>query len=243
MNPYWINPAPDTDEWLHSDRVKKNFFLLVAGHVALWIVSFIGVIFLFINAQQTAPIEAFTASGEPAWGMPISVSTPQAGAKQEEFLNLHLKNVISYLFMRTEKGSLPQLNDYTDNGLMALVDANFGFTKKVKAGYSQSFYILPGAQDFEILAANASRRIYRVHGILSSHSLDGSANTPVFLIVAIDHRPATTQNPLGWVISVVISVDSNEFYNKERQDLVTEVTKSHAEDTAKKSPDSQTPKK
>jgi hypothetical protein len=232
MNPYWINPAPDTDEWLHSDKVKQNFFLLVAGHAVLWIVSLCGIVFLYTNAQKTAPIEAFTSSGEPAFGIPVPTGTPQAAEKQEEFLESHLKNIFSYLFTRTEKGTIPELQNYVDGTLLAILNYKFNFVKKPKGTFSQTFYI----QEFENIqgSANSGRRVYRIHGLISSHDLEGSSNTPVYLIAAVDRLAPTQVNPLGWYVTAVINVDPGEYYNKERQALIDEVTKPQPDVAANK---------
>lgn len=231
MNPYWINQQPDTDEFLHSDRVKRNFILLVLGHIVLWVLSLFGIIYLYSNAQTTAPIEAFTSTGEMNHGQLIPINSAAAQEKQEAFLDLHLRNVFSHLFMRTEKGFIPQLRDYTDGLLLATIDANFNFSGAKKGGYSQTMQI----QEFEKIQVSRdnSRRVYRIHGVLSSHSLEGSSDLPMYLIAAVDRRPSTPQNPLGWVVSIIIEVDSKEYYNKERQSLIDEVTK--ARDTLDKS--------
>lgn len=236
MNPYWINQAPDTDEFLHSDRVRQNFILLAAGHIVLWILSFCGIVYLYSNAQTTAPIEAFSYSGEINHGKLVSSSTPEAAQKREAFLQQHFKNIFSHLFMRTEKGMIPELKYYTDEVLLAIVDANFNFSDKKKGGYSQTLQISPEEKDFEKIgeANNGNRRIYRIHGTMASHSLEGSANFPVYFIAAIDRRKPTEQNPMGWVVSVIISVDAKEFYNRERKALIDEVTKPRSDAGEKK---------
>ena len=236
MNPYWINPKPDTDEFLHSDASKKHFGWLVIGHVVLWFLSLAGIVFIYIYAQSAPQIQAFTANGEPAWGRPTPVGTAETITQQEEFLNLHLKEVFKYLFTRTEKGTLPALQYYTEPSLLAIIDTQFNFTKTKKGGYSQAFYI----QDFEKMLgdANSRRRVYRIRGILSSHSLDGSSNTPIYLLAATDKIASSRENPLGWIVSVVLPVDSKDYYQKERNELIDEVTKPRTNDTLKTTPKS-----
>lgn len=242
MNPYWINPQPDNDEFLRSDAVKGQFFMLVVGHVILWFIALAGMVFIYMNAQKAPQIDAFTAGGEPAWGKPMAVGTADTLKQREEFLDLHLRSVFTHLFMRTEKGSLPALANYADPTLLAIIERDFNFAKTKKGGYSQAFFI----QEFEKMLGDgeARRRVYRIHGILSSHSLDGSSNTPIYLLAAIDRRAPTQANPLGWVVSVILSVDSKDYYSKERQALIAEVTKAEGANNAlKPSPQNSVPKK
>ena len=236
MNPYWINPSADTDEFLHSDRIKRQFFLLVAGHILLWIGSFAGLVFIYFNAQSAPQIEAFTAGGEPAFGQPQPVGMKDTVDQQEKFLDLHLRSVFAHLFMRTEKGALPALADYVSADVLAIIDRDFNFAKTKKGGYSQAFFI----QDFEKLLGDigARRRVYRIRGILSAHSMEGSSNTPVYLLARIDRQAATRANPLGWNVTAVLAVDSKSYYNKERQALIEEVTRVRETPTAKDLKDS-----
>jgi|GEM_PF-2287151 hypothetical protein len=211
------------DEWFHSDKVKRNFILLVVGHIVIWILTLVGIVCLYGKAQQTARVEAYTATGEPAFGTPVNDDTPQAAQKKEEFLTQHLRHVISYLFTRTEKGVIPELRSYTDDYCLARIDYDFARARKSKKGYSQTFYI----QDFENImgGANSSRRVYRVHGLLNVNDMNGVSNTPVYLLVAVDKREPTNENAMGWFVTTVITLDPKDYYNKERQALIEEATK------------------
>ncbi len=229
MNPYWINPSPDTQEFIHSEGIKRNFYLFAVGHILLWLVSLVGIVTLYLNARKAPSVDAFTARGEPAWGTPIPLESPQALAKREEFLEQHLKNVFSHLLIRTEKGILPELQYYTDRTLMGIIERDFNFSRQKKGGYSQTFYI----QEMEKIMGEpgARRRVYRIKGILSTHSLEGASDIPIYLLSAVDLRPSVPENPLGWVVSVVLSVDSKQYYNKERQALIDEVTRAKPQET------------
>lgn len=234
MNPYWINPKPDMDEFMPSDDAKRQFSWLVIGHVVLWLLALSGIVFIYLYAQSAPQIQAFTANGEPAWGRPTPIGSAETVAQQDEFLNLHLKEVFKYLFTRTEKGTLPALQYYADPSLLAIIEKEFNFTKTKKGGASQAFHV----QDFEKMLgdANARRRVYRIRGILSSHSLEGASNTPIYLLAAVDKLEPTRDNPLGWVVTVVLTVSKEDYYQKERQALIDEVTKPRTSSSLKTNP-------
>lgn len=220
MNPYWINPSPDTAEWLESDRLKRSFYLLVAGHLVLWIFALVGMVFLYIQAQKMSPIEAYTSTGEPAWGQPMAMGSADTVEQREAFLTAHLRSLTEHLFMRTEKGVIPELAYYTDPTLLGILNRDFSFVGKEKGGYSQTFAV----DKFELIFQRPTRRVYRVKGLLSSHSLDKSSNTPVYLLIAMDKRSSTPANSTGWVAWVVKTISEKEFYAPETAKLVEEAT-------------------
>jgi hypothetical protein len=237
MNPYWINPAPDTAEWLDSQRLKREFYFLSALHIVLWIAALAGIACTYTQVQKTSPIEAYTSEGEPAWGKPLPLGNADTLEQQETFTQKHLQQVVEYLFMRTEKGGIPELSEYADHTLLAIFAGNFSFAAHEKGGYFQSFKI----EQFNPIFRNNQRRIYRVKGMLSSHSLEKSSNTPLYLVVAFDKRTPTAYNPSGWVAWVVKAIDDKEFYASETANLIKEATQTQSENQSKNQPKESTP--
>jgi hypothetical protein len=208
-------------EWLESERLKREFYVLLAIHIVLWCLAVTGIVFLYSQAQKMSPVEAYTASGTPAWGTPMPLGTADTIQKRNEFVGKHLKSVVECLFMRTEKGYVPELKYYTDPGLLVIMNRGFSFAGAQKGGYSQTLQI----NDFEEILHRPTRRVYRLHGILSSHSLEASANTPIYLLVAMDQRQGNEYNPTGWVVWAIKAISEKQFYAKETAELVDEVTK------------------
>lgn len=225
MNPYWINEPADQNEWLESERIKKNFYALVGSHILLWALALVGMVAMLVQAQKAPPILAFTAKGEAASGTPISLDSPKAGKMMEEFLDHHIQDVTEHMFMRTEKGSLPALSNFVNADALAKFERAFSFTNSSTSGYIQTLSF----EEFTPIRSGSRRRIYQGKGVLSNHSLKGSANTPLYLVVVADKKAPSYENPHGWLVSIVISVTADDYTTAERNALIEKATKAHRE--------------
>jgi hypothetical protein len=172
---------------------------------------------ILLNAEETIRLVSHAKVNPPVVGFADNYFfRPQLGAlepKNEDYLP-QFRDTVETLFRRTEKGSLPELEEFLGAGVRDYVDAHYTQMKdRYPAGFLQSFQVLE-ERSFGMSIKTGAILGYR--GIWTVRSADGMATKAIFVKAVFSLSAASALNATGWRLTSVEPMTEDEFYAQER---------------------------
>lgn len=207
---YWAPREDPDDHVFGSDEMRSKFYVMGGLNVACLIALLIGVGVL-TNRGFTPPPFIGQSHGLFFVGEGAPISTIDWDADMQQQFN----DTIEVLFLRTEKGALPDLANFVEASVLDQIED--GYTSgqvSTGPGFAQTFTLLESRN-----APSPGRPVLRRHmtGILSSRSIDGSQNSTIYLQCDFAPREASADNPTGWKLSAITRLREDEFFSEERE--------------------------
>jgi len=210
MNNHWSNREGNTDPWMRSDFLRTVFNVCKVGYVLLAILSIIAVTLYLRQASRTPPIIVEAGDGKVYRG-PV-----QPYRMTEELFKSESSAILKALFLLTEKGALPGLDDCIHPGVQKkFQDAFKGEIADEKAGYYQELRIaevrLQLSGPYFVNAA--------YHGFVVSRDQEHYKKNEIFIEsqFRVEHR--SEKNPLGLVLYGIVKSTRNVFFDKEVKEI------------------------
>ena len=254
MNDFWTSRPGENLPWMKSQELKGLFKKTQVVLVAATIVGLVGGVFYARVAVQNTRTVLIAGDGRAYAGI------PEGFHQTSEAFDRLAKDVLSSVFLRTERGDIdglinasalerlkqenPKAKDLTElpAGMRSrilpefvhpdvLAQMNATFGLSSSPGDTYLQSFLP--LETRIQSASAEQIEVHVRGTISSGSITRNQSSEVYIASIFRPVKATDLNPLGWMLYGAIKMNRDQFYAKERDEAVRRATKTPQE--AKKS--------
>lgn len=207
---YW-GPTPESDEHVFgSDELRSRFYLLGGLNLACLLALVIGVSVLG-QRGFTPPVFIGQSHGLFFSGKNDRVNSIDWEADmRQQFID-----TAEVLFLRTEKGALPDLKNFVEQSVLDQVEKGYrNGSEKLKPGFAQTFTVLEARN-----APSPGKPIIRQHmtGVLSSRGLDGSQSSTIYLQCDFAPRGSNPDNVTGWKLTSITRIREDEYFSEERE--------------------------
>jgi hypothetical protein len=197
-----------SDDFLSKEHYHRRlaFRLLTALAVLLLLVT-AETLALVRSAHQPPPIIGYAAGY-------LFKAKPVAPVWDVKDYQTQFRDTIEALFRRTEKGSLPELEDFVGPQVKEYVDARYTRIKKqYPAGFIQTFNVLE-ERSLGFSPAEGMKMTYR--GVWMIRTATGMEATVIYLAVSYGIGKPTPFNATGWRLNSLKPITEDEFFAEER---------------------------
>ncbi len=208
VHPRWSRTEESTDFFIDEDGLRRWFYFLLAGAVALLGTLAAG-LWELRRAALTPPVFVGISHGLVFSGPPEGI----AQVRDADF-DVQLADTVEVLFSRTERGLPPQIRDFcAPETVTAVEQAYHDSGRKYPAGYVQSLALL----ESRAVETRPGRRRILYRGLLSSRSVAAAQTSPIYLECTFVMRAPTALNVAGWRLVQAEALSRDDFYRAERE--------------------------
>jgi hypothetical protein len=197
-----------SDDYLSKADFQRRRAKFVAALLVITLaVNCAAAIRLAIKSHEAPPIIGF-ASGY------FFRPTPQAVNVTVQSYFPQFRDTVETLFRRTEKGSLPQLDDFLGEGVREMVDGQYTQLREANpTGFVQSYSVLDQRADSMSAVGGA---VMLFSGIWTARSTSGMSTQTLFLRATYKLGATTELNATGWRLSKLEPITEDDFFAEER---------------------------
>lgn len=197
-----------SDDYLSKADFQRSRAKYVAAVLLLTlVVNSVAAIRLAMKSHEAPPIIGFAAGY-------FFRPKPQAMNLTVQSYFPQFRDTVETLFRRTEKGSLPQLDDFLGAGVRELVDGKYTQVKDAyPSGFVQTYTVLDQRPESMSPAGGA---VMLYSGIWTVRSTSGMSTQTVFLRCTYKIGARTDLNATGWRLNQLEPITEDDFFAEER---------------------------
>lgn len=203
----WSGVTGDEDYLTKYELQRSRGRYLIAALAA----SCLACVFLSLRLASkvnTPPPIVGYAAGYYFMPKPQSLQTPA------ESYFPQFKDTVETLFRRTEKGSLPQVEDFLGRGVREFVDNQYTAMKgSYPAGFLQTLTVTESKME-SISSSEGAKMLYR--GNWTVRTIQGGTTKVIFLAATFKLGKGTDLNATGWRLEEIRPISESKFYAQER---------------------------
>jgi hypothetical protein len=203
-----FSPYVASREFVSKEAKQRNRALKYCSILAL-ILAVIGIetVVLVLKAYEPPKIAGYAA------GYLFTAPAEPASFQPGEFYT-QFRDTVEEVYHRTEKDSLPELEDFLGSGVRAQIDSDYTPVKKqFREGFVQTFTVLED-RPLGFRPTEGMQVDYR--GIWGIRSTSGMATSMIYIRTTFAVGQKTKLNGTGWRLIGIKPISEDEFYQTER---------------------------
>lgn len=205
---FWSNETESDEHVFGSDELRFRFLVVASINAVCLLAVIIGTCLMVVRGM-TPP----TILGYSHGLFFVSSPAPISSINWDTDLQQQFEDTVEVLFLRTEKGALPEINDFVVDGIMEQIDRTYRSVDQAKqSGFAQTLKIIEAR-----VAPTSTPMTRRLHvmGILSSRAIEGSQSSTIYLQCDFTPGKDTDVNPTGWRLSGIEAIRDDQFFTEE----------------------------
>lgn len=210
MNPNWSNRTADPSPWSRPDGLRRLFSLAKIVQVVTLVAAAVLARAFMIEANRNPDVILETPDGRAYRGK------PQVFAMTAELFKRNASDIMEALFLVTEKGAIPDLEDFVHPyGYQRYRAAYLPIMDKQNSApavpYYQEFYIT----EIRVVEAGPRHSNTNFRGLLTSRNTGNYSRKEIFIGTQFRREASTSKNPLGWVLYAMVPISREQFFSDE----------------------------